>query len=303
LPQSLRAGCTGGDLICGVCSCLWNAIVNWLVIFALVYFFNRNITDSILISGAIVAVLAVLSISPAGEYLTRLQLGCRKATGLEAETFEPALQRVWERTAEFQSAGNRVVPIEARPTVYMSNNKFPNACAIGARTIILTTGLLGSVSDEELEGLLAHEISHLIHGDAIKRNVACTLNMAGNIASKILLVVIAVMGVIGRAVEAVLFGRVENGGSIIALLFAGIALVFKLALWVVQHLQEWGLSTVGRSEEYRADFYAMSLGFGPGLASFLSRIQYIEQAPQGLWAVLTQSHPPTAERIRRLEMG
>jgi len=265
-------------------------------------FFNRNITDSILISGAIVAVLAALSISPAGELLTRLQFGCRKPTDLESDTFSPALQRMWERIVEYQSARNCAVPID-RPAVFMSNNKMPNACAIGAHTVILTTGLLGSISDEELESLLAHEIGHLISGDAIKRNVACTLNLSGNIVSKILLVLIAVMGAIGLTVEAVLFGRDRNGGSIIALLFAGIALVFKLALWVLQRLQEWGLSFGWRSEEYRADDYAMRLGLGPGLASFLDKMQYVEQVPQGLWAVLTQSHPPTAERIRRLEMS
>jgi heat shock protein HtpX len=272
---------------------MWNtlmlivtAIVNGLVIYALVYFFNRNIMDSILIACGIVAVLAVISISLAGEYLARLQFGCRKPTGMEAETFEPALQRVWERIGEYYSARKCVVPI-GRPAVYMSNNKIPNACAVGSHTVILTAGLLGSASDEELEGLLGHEISHLIHGDAMKRSVACTLNIAGNFASKILLFLIAVMGAIGRTVEEIFFGRDKDGGSVVPLLFAGIALVFKLALWVVQKLQEWGLSTGWRSEEFRADVFAASLGFGPGLASFLSRMQYIEQVPQGLWAVLT----------------
>jgi heat shock protein HtpX len=278
-----------------------NAIVNWLVIFALIYLFNRNSTDSILISGIIVAILAALSISPAGEYLSRLQFGCRKATGLEAETLGPALQRVWERVLEFHSAGNSVIPIESKPALYVANNKFPNAFALGVHTVIVTSGLLGSVSDEEVEGLLGHEIGHLMHGDTVKRSVACTLNLAGNIAGMILLALIAVMGFIGRLVEDVLFGRLENGGSIVALLFSGIAFVFKLALQLFQKLQGLGFSAVGRSEEYRADDYAMRLGFGPGLASFLSRVQYIEQLPQGLWAALTRSHPPTAERIRRLE--
>jgi Zn-dependent protease with chaperone function len=54
-------------------------------------------------------------------------------------------------------------------------------------------------------------------------------------------------------------------------------------------------------EEYQADAYAKSVGFGHRLVSFLSRMQYIEKAPEGLWAALSRTHPATAERIRRLE--
>jgi Zn-dependent protease with chaperone function len=181
----------------------------------------------------------------------------------------------------------------------MANSKYPNAYAIGARSIVVTTGLLGSVSDEELEGLLAHEVGHIMGGDTVKRTVSYTVNAAGNIASKILLAVLTVMAVLGKAAEEMF---VERGG-IIALFIGAIALLFKLALKIVQYLLELGMLSVGRSEEYRADTYANSLGFGPGLASFLNRMQYTEKLPQGLWAFLSSTHPPTMERLRRLEMG
>ena len=174
----------------------------------------------------------------------------------------------------------------------MANNKYPNAYAVGAHSVVVTTGLLGmGTSNEELDGLLAHEIGHIMHGDTIKRTVAYTLNTAGNIASLVLVAVLTLIGFLGEIV-----GRT----GFIALIVGGIALVFKLALRLVQYLLDLGMLAVGRLEEYRADAYAKSLGFGPGLVSFLNRMQYIEKAPQGLWAALSRTHPPTAERIRRL---
>ena len=66
---------------------------------------------------------------------------------------------------------------------------------------------------------------------------------------------------------------------------------------------EAGMMFSGRTEEYRADAYANKLGFGPGLYSYLNRIVKTETLPQGLWAALYRTHPPTEERIRRLEMS
>jgi heat shock protein HtpX len=226
------------------------------------------------------------------EYFIRVSFGCREATSDEAEIVGSALQRVWDRTKDAQAAGNSFLSIG--PMVYVTNSKYPNAYAIGLHSVVVTTGLLGIASDEELDGLLAHEISHIVHRDTIKRTAAYTLNTVGNIASWIMVGILALWG---------LLGEIVGGEGFVALIVGIIALVFKWALNGVQKLLELGLLSVGRSEEYRADAYAKSLGFGPGLVSFLSRMQYIEKAPEGLWAALSRTHPPTAERIRKLEMS
>jgi Zn-dependent protease with chaperone function len=176
--------------------------------------------------------------------------------------------------------------------VSVSNNKYPNAYAIELHSVVVTTGLLGIASDDELDGLLAHEIGHIMHKDTIKRTVAYTLNTVGNVASWIMVGILAVWGFLGEIV---------GGEGFVALIVGIIALVFKWALKGVQKLLDLGLLSVGRSEEYRADAYAKSVGFGPGLVSFLSRMQCIEKAPDGLWAALSRTHPPTTERIHRLE--
>jgi|GEM_PF-3062023 len=77
-------------------------IINWFVIFALTIIFTRNMPEAIMISGAIIAVFIALSVSPAGEYLVRLQFGCREATRDEADIFGPALNQVWERASDAQ---------------------------------------------------------------------------------------------------------------------------------------------------------------------------------------------------------
>lgn len=268
-------------------------VVNWFVIFATANIFVEVI-PALIVSIVIVAALVALSASPVADYLVRMQFGCREATGVEAETFRPALQRVWNRVMEARPVGNSLLAIERAPVVYVCNNKHPNAYAIGTRSVVVTTGLLGVVSDEELEGLLAHEVGHIMNRDSVKRMAAQVLNSAGNIASWVMVGVLAFFAFLGD---------LAGGRGLVALVVGVIALILKMALRVVQYLLDLGMLAVGRLEEYRADAYAKSLGFGPGLVSFLDRMQYIEQLPQGLWAAISRTHPPTAERIRRLEMS
>jgi len=268
-----------------------DVLINGFIIFAVVSIF-KDTGPALLITGAIVAVLIALSASPVAEYLVRVSFGCRQATRDEAEIVGPALQRVWDRTMGARPSGNSFLSIG--PMVYVTNSKYPNAFAIGLHSVVVTTGLLGIASDEEIDGLLAHEIGHIMHKDTIKRTAAYTLNTVGNIASWIMVGILALWGFLGDVV---------GGEGFVSLIVGIVALVFKWALKGVQKLLDLGLLSVGRSEEFQADAYAKSVGFGPGLVSFLSRMQYIEKAPEGLWAALSRTHPPTAERIRRLEMG
>lgn len=250
-------------------------LINWFVIFIAANMFIST-ESALLVSVAIAAVLVALSVSPVAEYLVRLELGCRDATRDEADIFGSAWKRAWNRAREDESAEYGFPSLEREPTVYVANNKYPNAYAIGNRSVVVTTGLLGNASDEELEGLLAHEIGHIVHGDSVKRTVASTINTAGNIACWIMVGIIALLAFLGE-----IFGGRSGIITLVALAFAFVALIMKLALKLVQYLLELGMLAVGRSEEYRADAYAKSLGFGHGLGSFLSRVQYIESSHRG----------------------
>ena len=65
------------------------------------------------------------------------------------------------------------------PKVYIIENDSPNAFATGRNpsngVVAVTTGIMRILSKEELEGVLAHEISHIKHRDILVQTVAATL--------------------------------------------------------------------------------------------------------------------------------
>ena len=78
------------------------------------------------------------------------------------------------------------------------------------------------------------------------------------------------------------------------------AILLKGCLWILQSLIRLGFLAVGRSQEFQADDYARQIGFNDGLASCLRKTEGLDVQPTGIWAVLSQSHPPTPIRIDRL---
>jgi heat shock protein HtpX len=181
----------------------------------------------------------------------------------------------------------------------------PNAFATGRderhAVVAATQGLLDSVNDRELRGVLAHELAHVRDHDVLLMTFAATL-----------------AGAISYAAQIVLFSTFMGGGSgnrggvnplvlLVAVITAPIAaLVLRLA--------------ISRTREYRADEVGARIGGDPeALASALTKIEAVAKrrpAPVGSpaqaslcivnpfrgasLASLFSTHPPTAERVRRL---
>ncbi len=214
----------------------------------------------------------------------------------------PKLYSVVEELAQ---RGN--IPL---PRVYIVESETPNAFATGRNpehaAVAVTTGLLRLMNREELAGVLGHELSHVRHRDTLVSAIAATL--AGAIA---MLANMAQWGLIfgfGRADD-----RDEGGGLIGALAMMFLA---PLAAALIQF-------AVSRSREFGADEGGAELTGNPlALASALRKLETANrQIPmeaadehpatahmfivnplnaQNL-ARLFSTHPPTAERIRRLE--
>lgn len=60
---------------------------------------------------------------------------------------------------------------------------------------------------------------------------------------------------------------------------------------------------VGRKEEFRADAYAVELGTGAGLFSFLEKIEGTKGFPKGVRTCLETTHPPVTFRIEQIEIA
>ena len=192
------------------------------------------------------------------------------------------------------------------PKLYLIPSATPNAFATGRSpehaAVAVTEGILRIMNEQELEGVLAHELSHVLNRDVLISTIAATI--AGAI------------GMLANMAQWSLFlggsrddeGRGTNPIALIAtMIFA------PLAAMLIQ-------MAVSRSREYEADASGARLTRRPlGLASALAKLQQANQimpmdanpATAHLFivnplsgrrfATLFTTHPPVEERIARLQ--
>jgi len=192
------------------------------------------------------------------------------------------------------------------PKLYVIPTDAANAFATGRNAehaaVAVTEGILRLMTWDELEGVLAHELSHVRNHDILISSIAATL--AG-----------VIMMLANMVRWAAIFGGFsrderEEGGGLIGLLMMSI--LAPLAAMVIQ-------LAISRSREYQADASgAQLLHSGESLASALEKLEYasqripMEASPQTAhlfivnplsgrsFANLFSTHPPIDERIRRL---
>ncbi len=193
------------------------------------------------------------------------------------------------------------------PKIYVIPNDSPNAFATGRNpkhaSVAVTEGILRLLNDEELAGVLAHELGHVRNRDILTSSIAATLAGA-----------ITILAHTGRF--AMLFGgyggrgRDRDGGGIGALFMLILA---PIAATLIQ-------LAVSRSREYEADATGAQMTGNPyALASALEKLEmYSKRLPMQAtpstahlfivqpllsgsdFAGLFSTHPPIAKRIERL---
>jgi len=198
------------------------------------------------------------------------------------------------------------------PKVALVNSQIPNAFATGRSpknaTVAVHTGLLSMVNDEELEGVLAHELTHVRNWDTLTMTVAATVAGAITYIAQWGWLFGGAFGYSGGSGG----GRNNQQGSILGLLF--MLVLAPLAAMLVQ-------LAVSRTREYAADEGGAKLSGKPlALASALEKIDYYAKslgppkksnpALSSLYIVnpfrgsgfaqLFSTHPPTPKRIARL---
>ena len=193
------------------------------------------------------------------------------------------------------------------PKVYVIKSEDLNAFATGRdpknASIAVTTGLVGSLNRQELEGVIAHEISHIKNRDILFMTLVAVLVGLAAIVSHLIL-------------RSLWFGgRRDNrdrGGLMVILIIVGVILAIFAPI-VVRLVQ----FAVSRKREFLADASGVSVTRYPeGLASALEKIgglnkgkMKVSEAVSHLFFVdpkkssldsIFATHPPIKERIRRL---
>jgi heat shock protein HtpX len=186
------------------------------------------------------------------------------------------------------------------PKLYLIPDPALNAFATGRgpshAAVAATAGIVKAMDREELEGVLAHELSHVINRDTLVSTVAATL-----------------AGAISFLAHSFMFrgrGRDDGGNPLAALV---VMILAPIAAMLIQ-------LAVSRSREYGADESGARLvGYPDGLARALAKLQHaservpmrgVEPATAHMFIVnplsgqalgrLFSTHPPLEERIARL---
>lgn len=200
------------------------------------------------------------------------------------------------------------------PKVYVIDDPAPNAFATGRNpetaSLAITTGLLQKLNRDELQGVMAHEMSHVRNFD-----------------TRLMILLAVLVG--GIVMAADVFWRIsyfgggrrsrddDNGGGQMQMLFFVLAIVLAILAPIFARLLEMAVS---RQREYLADASAALITRYPeGLACALEKIsadptplQAANRATQHLYIVnplkgaaqkaagLFDTHPPIEDRVRRL---
>ena len=193
------------------------------------------------------------------------------------------------------------------PKIYVLPSDSPNAFATGRNpahaSVAVTQGILELLNDEELEGVLAHELGHVRNRDILISSVAATLAGAITFLARMAWWAGMFGGMGGRDRDD------RRGGGLGALFMMILA---PIAAMLIQ-------MAISRSREYQADATGAHLAGNPyGLANALKKLDmYSRRVPMAAtpstahmfivqpllgvnFASLFATHPPIAKRIERL---
>jgi heat shock protein HtpX len=205
------------------------------------------------------------------------------------------------------------------PKIYIINDPAPNAFATGRNpenaSVAITAGLLGKLNRDELQGVMAHEISHIVHRDILFVTLAGIM-----LGSIVLLSQVFLRGMYyGSLGSRRRYSSGGKGGGEAQIILLIIAIAAAILAPIMAYLLYFALS---KKREYLADAGAARLTRYPeGLASALEKIandtsvqlssankvtapMYIvnpfKKATSRKLSDLTSTHPPISERIRIL---
>lgn len=272
------------------------------VVFGIILYNLFNVSLSVLIVFAAAIAFAQFFFA---DKIALLAMGAREVTEAQA----PDLHAMIGRLA---AASN--LP---KPRVAIVNTSLPNAFATGRdknhAVVAVTTGIINALPPQELEAVLAHELTHIINRDMLVMSIASFFAMVAGLLTRSFIF----QGMWGGFGGGYGRRRNDNAGAVIVIALLVSAITYAVSFVLIRALSRYRELAADRGS-------ALITGEPTHLASALLRIsdsmssgripqQDIRQASafNALWIVpalnansvstLFSTHPSTQERVRRLQ--
>jgi len=277
-------------------------------IIGMVFFGQEGGFFGLMIATAIWLILTLISFSSGDQIL------------LSASRAQPVTHEVHPQLFNVVEEMKIAASLPAMPKIYIINDPAPNAFATGRNpknaSVAVTAGLLARLNRDELQGVIAHEISHIVHRDILFVTLAGIMLGSIVLLSQVFLRGMFYSSMMGSRRR---YSSGGKGGGQAQLVMLIIAIVAAIVAPIMAYLLYFALS---RRREYLADAGAARLTRYPeGLASALEKIagdpspqlatvnkvtapMYIvnpfKKKKQIKLSDLTSTHPPISERIKIL---
>ena len=245
--------------------------------------------------GFVLYVISVfVALSPVGEFIIRLQTGCKKIKRVDQINYiEPLFREVYEKA----KLANPEIPNDVQ--LFINQDDSANAFATGRKTVCVTKGLL-MLPPEDIKAVLGHELGHIAHKDT---DLIMLISAGNFIVNGFILVIraiiamfnfiAAIVGMFMGGSEGAVYRAMQALGQLLITAIVGLLVKLWTKLGIILCMKS------SRGHEFLADEFSFNLGYGEALCAFLNDTE--DSKPEGLFATLASSHPSSDDRIGRLQ--
>lgn len=215
-------------------------------------------------------------------------LRARRPSTDEAAVIEP----LWSQVAQANDLPAHRYVLRVLPSDDL------NAFACGGHLVVVTTFAIHELTEPQLQGVLAHELSHHLGLHTISITMGHWLSVPVIMLAR---VGFFLQNVAQAAADS--FGKRSRVVAAIGTVAASLMRVFSFVFTAALHGSDVFANLVGHATEFEADRRAVRMGFGRELAGALRRViaQDGHRRPIGWRGRLAASHPPARTRVARIE--
>lgn len=259
------------------------------VVWFLVYYLVMSLCfgaqkESFLIVGIIYLVFILIAFTPIAEKMMRRLEGARELrTAKEKDRLQPLFEEVYESA------------LQENPSLFKNIRLFTedsldiNAFAMGKKTLAITKGSAELLTDEELKGVIAHELGHFAHGDTMALLVMTVGNMIFSLFYKLL-----------KLIANILYPLFASRDG--TFIIKGVWWIVNTIINFFMFIGDLILMPISRANEFMADRFAYDCGYGNELISALDKMDTLYKKEKLRFRdYLRSTHPSITKRIEKLE--